>query len=117
MENSPFGDSQPKDGFGRFGWIATPGIRGEETSVSFGRVFGYESEFALLVWDKLHEHFNGASFPNGWYDEEQAERSKEEDFLLEFDIDFKIQNEKNNYNTFTRSSSSISNGTNKKGHP
>lgn len=89
--DSPF-DSAIDKGLGRWGWYPKD-PRGEPRSLSFGKAFGYigdaNSDLAEYVWKQLEKHFNGAKFPIGWDDEEKAGRSKEEDFLLEINIDIK----------------------------
>lgn len=94
MENMPwfYAESQ---GLGDIGWRPGYSTREETRALNFAKVFGYsdrvnkqENKIADYVWDKLGEHFNGTSFPNGWQDEEKAGRSNQWDFLLELDVDF-----------------------------
>lgn len=68
----------------KYGWTA---FRSFPTS--FGKVFGYDDgdnkEFAIIVWQKLCEHFLNEEFEK-WDILEKDGKCKSEDFLLEVDI-------------------------------
>ena len=76
----------------RVGWCSyLGGNRREETKcISFGRVFGYGSEFSHEVWMKLCEHF-GSDNLREWSNLEKAGIVHPEKFLLEYMLDVKPQ--------------------------
>lgn len=86
-EDLPFGqENEQREGVQRFGWRANEYDRGETKPISFGRVFGYESNMAKHVWNKLCLHFNDPELRH-WSDIEREGKAKPSDFLLEIKID------------------------------
>ncbi len=85
-EDLPFGqENGQREGVQRFGWVAPDRGKNERKSISFGKVFGYESELACYVWKRLQEHFKEEDLRK-WYDQEKAGIAKPSDFCLEFDM-------------------------------
>jgi hypothetical protein len=95
----PF-DIDEKKGLGRHGWQINQHQHKEpKESISFGRLFGYgDSHYkngyieglAEYVWAKLHDHYGNTGFVHGWYEYEKSGKCKEEDFILEIDIEIKF---------------------------
>lgn len=91
--DTPFGDIGEDEGYYcKYGWYAGEkfGIR----SLSFGNWLGYgegeHGEIAQYVWNKLKEHFHNAPFEN-WDKVEREDKCKQENFLLELEIDIKLK--------------------------
>ena len=104
LEEMPFGYADGRDGLERWGWIADHGSHKNYLgSISFGKLFGYGGEdfhpghvdgLAEYVWTKLQEHYGNTEFVQGWYEHEKAGKCKQEDFLLEIDLNVKFNKKK-----------------------
>lgn len=92
----------PMEGLGKWGWdFPNPKPGFCNYSVSFGKFFGYGSwdgkcnghvdGLAEYVWAKLNEHYGNTEFPHGWYEYEKAGKCRQEDFLLEIELDVKMK--------------------------
>ncbi len=91
--DTPFGDIGEDEGYySKYGWYAPEkfGIH----SLSFGNWLGYgegeNGEIAQHVWNKLKEHFFDAPFGD-WHLVEKEGMCKQQDFLLELEIDIKLK--------------------------
>jgi len=102
FDDCPFGNNEMR-GLGRSGWrVQQIHGKGVVEDISFGKLFGYgEAEDPLVqhidglaeyVWKKLNEHYGNTEFVNGWYEYEKAGLCKQEDFLLEIELDVKFNN-------------------------
>jgi hypothetical protein len=89
----------PLQGLGRWGWEAPHSHNRPTEPISFGKLFGYgdskESDWhvdgiAEYVWSKLLEHYKNNDFPHGWYSAEKKGICRQEDFLLEIDLQIKF---------------------------
>lgn len=109
LRDMPFGDSTGMEGLERWGWRADHGSHKYYTgSISFGKLFGYDEEghpghvkgLAKYVWEKLQEHYGNTEFVQGWYEYEKAGKCKQEDFLLEIDLDIKFNEKSSNGTTY-----------------
>lgn len=87
----------PMEGLGTWGW--SPSYeRGCWTDISFGQFFGYGDKrenghvpgLAEYVWKKLCEHYGNTEFPHGWYAYEKEGKCRQEDFLLEIDLNIRM---------------------------
>lgn len=107
INDSPF-PINLKRGMGKLGWINNPYSRGCHGKVSFGDLFGYGAEhegealhlnhipgLSEYVWDKLEEHYGKTKFPIGWHEYEKEGKCRQEDFLLEIELNITI----NKFNT------------------
>lgn len=89
----PFGFIGKDEGYYcKYGWYATQKFRVSE--LSFGNWLGYgegeHGEIAKYVWEKLEEHFHNKPFED-WDELEKQDLCKQEDFLLELEIDIKLK--------------------------
>lgn len=91
----------PMEGLGNWGW--SPSYeRGCWDNISFGELFGYGEKhdpghvegLSEYVWQKLNEHYGNTEFPHGWYEYEKQGKCRQEDFLLEIDLNITFSNEK-----------------------
>ena len=103
LRDMPFGDKgtgEGMEGLERWGWRTDRCSHNYYNgSISFGKLFGYSDGkhpghvegLAEYVWGKLKEHYGNTEFVQGWYEYEKAGKCKQEDFLLEIDLDIKFK--------------------------
>lgn len=92
VEELPFGGGV-RQGLGRYGWRTENGL----PPLSFGKLFGYGDGEAIVkglpeyVWDKLLEHYGNTEFPLGWYKYEEEGNCRQEEFILEIDLNITFE--------------------------
>lgn len=92
LEDLPFGGNE-KYGLGKYGWQP---IHNELRGVSFGKLFGYGEDdtvkgLANFVWGKLNEHYGNREFPLGWYEYENEGKCRQEEFIIEIELDISFK--------------------------
>lgn len=91
-EDMPFThNGEQLAGVQKWGWITNPMhhlVEGskEQQTVSFGNLFGYDSDLAYYVWGKLQEFFGDTNLRH-WSDIEKKDKNKQpHNFILELDL-------------------------------
>lgn len=86
--DNPFASEREIGCYSHQGWQ----VHGGKTQqpVSFGGLFGYESEISSFVWEKVCSHFGDTDF-RGWetYEKENPECCIK-NFFLKIDLDVKM---------------------------
>lgn len=85
----PFGSERELGCYAKKGWQLHGGK--QQSPICFSALFGYDSDIAIYVWDKLNEHFGNANFRE-WdtYEKENEDCNIKNFFLtINLNIEFK----------------------------
>lgn len=86
--DEPFGSEREYGCFAKQGWQVHEGKT--QASVSFGGLFGYESEISDFVWNKLKEHFGNSDFRTWEEYEKNNIECHTKNFMLKINLNMEM---------------------------